>query len=71
MRAYFRAYRTRINDLEEEVENMSYSLSEASSCQDRMSRDLRNARSTFEDELKNEQYERWSLEDRVKKLERA
>jgi len=71
IRAYFRAYRARITDLEAEVNSLSYSLYESDSASSRVSQDLRNARSEFADSLRDEQYERWSLEDRIKKIERA
>lgn len=69
IRAYFKAYRERITDLEAEVDNLGYSLDESYSCQRRLSKDLRSAETEFDRRIREEQYERWALEDRVKKVE--
>jgi len=71
MRACFRAYRARINDLEEEVGSLNDALDEQYSCSERMASRFKTSVSYLEDNLRNEKYERWSLEDRVKKLERV
>lgn len=69
IRAYFKAYRARITDLEADVDNLDYSLNEAQSCQSRLSRDLKNAESEFDSQMREEKSERWALEDRIKKVE--
>lgn len=71
MRAYFRAYRARINDLEAEVESLSCSLDEQCSAYERSMGAMRTRLSCMGDDLRNREYDQWRLEDRVKKLERS
>ena len=70
IRAYFRAYRARINDLEAEVESSSYSMNNAQRLYERSINKMRTSISCMQDDIRNREYDQWRLEDRIKNLER-
>ena len=69
MRAYFRAYRARITDLEEELAFLSDALDDSEMAHAKLSQRLRNIESDFDSRLRDEEHERWRLGDSIKKLE--
>ena len=70
IRAYFQAYRARINDLEGEVGNLSCALDDAESRYAGSVSKMRTRMSCIEDDLRTREYDQWTLEDRLKELER-
>jgi len=70
IRAYFRAYRARVTDLEEELGNLYYALDRAEASAHASFDKASALASRMDDELRERQYDQWRLEDEIKQLKR-